>query len=239
MTKRSLAVLLIPFFYCPVFGQSALPDSNANPLASAATQVFLQTLQTGKEIYVGPEHIEYLPSIEGIAYFVSKEWQLGQVQCDGILYSNELLLYDLSKDRLIVKRPDNFAIELRNDKLDWFAIAGHVFVNIKADNNVGLAPGIYDQLAFGALTVLARHRKIYEERVEETRVLRRFNTETTYFAVANNKAHLIRNMRSLLDLTGSKSSAIQQQLKKAGIKFKKDREAALTTAARFYNETQP
>jgi hypothetical protein len=237
MTKRCFVASLITLFYCPAFSQSALPDSASHALAAAS--IFLQTLQSGKEIYSGPEHIEYLPSIEGVAYFGSNEWQAGQVQYDGMLYPDEILRYDLSKDRLILKRPDAFAIELRSEKVDWFSLAGHVFVNEKNETIMGRAPGFYDQLASGELTILARRRKIYEERVEETRVLRKFTEETSYYAVVNNKARQIRNIRSLLELTGSKSGDIQQQLKRAGIKFKKNPEAALTIAARVYNQTQP
>ena len=217
----------------------ALPDSStAGPIDTAAA-VFLNALGNDKEIYNGPEHVEYLPSIEGIAYFLTKDWLLGSVKYNGMTYTSESLLYDLAKDQLVVRRPDGFAIELRSDKTVWFALLGHLFVSLGVNNNLNLKPGFYDQLAAGSLTVLVRRQKTYEEKVEETQVRRRFVEGTTYYAVQNNRAYTIRNLRSLLELTGKQSSAIQQQLRHAGIKFKKDPEAAIKAAARYYNQTQP
>jgi hypothetical protein len=237
MTTRYLAAFIAALFSIPALSQLAYTDS-IEPASLAATTFFLQALQNEKEIYNGPEHIEYLPNIEGIAYFGSKDWQTGAVQYDGITYQDVAIQYDLVKDRVVVKRPDNFAIELRSDKVDWFSLAQHVFVYIPENNTSGLKAGFYDELAAGAITVLVKRRKLFQDRIEDTRARRLFVDEITYYAVKNNQAHVIRNLHSLLALTGKKSGEIQQQLRRAGIKFRDIREAALAAAAQYYNQTQ-
>ena len=239
MIIRYYAVFFLFFFSSILHSQLAFNDSSQNNAALAATAVFAQALQGNKEIYNGPEHIGYPSSIEGLPYFGFKEWQTGAVQYYDLVYLNEALQYDVVKDKLVVRRQDGFAIELRSDRVDWFSLAGHQFVYVNAQTTADLKPGFYDQLAAGDLTVLVKHAKHFEDRTEETQIHRVLVDETAYYAVQNNKAYVIRNLHSLLALTGKKSAAIRQQLSHAGIKFKKNREAALAFAARYYNQTQP
>lgn len=239
MTFKLIAAFLTVPFCAQAFSQAALVDSTTSESAIEATTIFLSALQNEKEIYNGPEHVAYLPIIEGTAYFDSKDWQMGSVQYYGLEYSNEALLYDLVKDRLIVRRPDGFSVELRSDKIDWFLLADHLFVYMNEGNGFGLKAGFYDRLATGAITLLAMRRKVYQDQVTEMRSHQRFIDETTYYAIQNNQVHLIRNLRSLLSLTGRKGGEIRQKLKSEGINFKENFEAALAGAARYYNQQQP
>lgn len=226
------------FFFCPAFGQLstavAITDSVA---AESATATFLQLIRLQKEIYNGPEHITYLPTIEGFAYFASKNWQGGTVQYDGITYTGEQLLYDLVKDKLIIKRPDAFPVELRSDKVDWFNMPGHLFVHVDATS--GLRQGFYEQLASGPVVLLAKRKKEYEERVDQVRLIQKFTEQTTYYAIRNGQAHAIKNLHALLGLMDKRGNPVQQQLRKQGIKYKRNHEAALIAAADFFNKTQP
>src|SRR5438309_4756511 len=104
MIFRCSAPFFILLFSHAAISQMAMADSTGSGADSIATNFFLQALQSNKEIYNGPEHTPYLPYIEGTAYFKSKEWQMGAVQYYGMTYRNEELLYDLVKDRLVVRR---------------------------------------------------------------------------------------------------------------------------------------
>lgn len=238
MTKQCIAAITLLLIGYQAFCQNTTPEVNDNtPAIANARALFLQYINADKEIYTGPEHIGYQPTIEGFAYFLSKEWQAGSLQYDGFVYSSELLLYDMVKDQLIVQRPDGFAIELRNDKVDWFSMPGHLFVHIR--NAKGLKPGFYEQLASGKLTVLARRVKLFDEKLQDNGARQKFNERTTYYAGQDNSYQSIRNLKALLRLTGHQGNTVQQQLKKQGIRYKKNPDAALAAAARFYNQIQP
>jgi hypothetical protein len=217
-------------------GQMHLPDSGVqSPAADRAVATFQQAVQLQKEIYTGPEHISYLPAIEGSAYFLSPDWQPGAVLYDGLLYRDQLLKYDLVTDRLVLKRYDGFPIELRPDKISYFTLPEHTIVYWKSEKN-SLKPGFYEQLAAGPLTILAKHTKALEERMENNQLRQRFLEGTAYYAIKDDKVHSVKSLGSVLDLVGDKRNAIQQHLKKKSIKFKRNREAALTAIAGFYNK---
>lgn len=201
-----------------------------------ARSTFLQAVERQKEVHNGVEHMAYPATAEGFAYFLSKDWQRGSVRYDGVLYEGEMLLYDMVRDKLVVRRPDGFAIEVRREKVDWFALASHLFVYMDGSN--GLKPGFYDRLAVGAVTLLARRGKQLEDQIEDTRVRQTFTEQVAYYALAGNTIHPIRNLRSLLDVVPARAGAAQQHLKRNGIKYKRNREAALAAAAAFFNQTQ-
>lgn len=237
MTLRFIACLHLFLAYLPAQSQLQSSDSSQMASNSRAMAHFFETIRAQKEIYDGPEHVPFPPQVEGTAYLTSKEWQQGTIQFDAVAYPNESLLYDVYKDQLVVQRTGGFAVELRRDKIDWFSLPGHLFVNIR--NNKNLKSGFYDQLASGRMTVLARHEKKLEEKVQEGGVRQWFDGHVTYYAIYNNDVHTIRNLKSLLSLMGTRSNAVQQQLRKAGIRYKKNAAVALATAATVFNQTQP
>jgi len=238
MTIPSITAVLFILLTIPAFSQSFVAQpGDSTPALSNATAQFIHVVQAQKEIYTGREHIAYPPTIEGFAYFMSKEWQPGAVQYDGIVYPNEHMLYDLAKDQLIIQRPDGFAVELRSDKTDGFVLLNHRFMHFT--NESGLKPGFYDQLASGKIMVLAKREKIFEERLQDNAANQKFREHTTYYAGQANAFHTIRNLHSLLGMMGNKSSTVQQQLRKMGVRYRKNPEAALIMAAQYFNQIQP
>ena len=237
MIRNSVGALCLVLLYNLSAAQPQVPDTGfLSAAAQAAVATYQQALPVEKEIYNGPEHIAYLPTIEGVAYFDSKDWQTGTVVYDGIQYENLMLLYDLVKDKLVLKRHDGFGIEVRSEKVSHFTINNHHFIGVQETK--GLKPGFYEQLASGKLTILARHSNQLKERVETNRLLQYFQGATTYHAIKEDTNYNIRNLSTVWSIIDIDRGAIQQQLKKSGITFKKNKELALKTVADYYNKTQ-
>jgi hypothetical protein len=237
--RRSLAFFLLLFGQYTALCLAVIQDpSEGGEAAITAKAAFLQAIQTQMEVHNGVEHVGYLPSIEGFAYFGSKDWQRGAVQYDGIVYGNELLLYDLLADKRAVKRPNGFAIELRSGLIAWFTLHGRSFIYVDSKGIV-LKPGIYNEIAAGRITLYAKWQKQLEDQVEGMCINQKFTEQVLYYAVKNNQVHTIRTLRSLLELMDNRSGAVQQHMKQQGIKYKKNREAAFAAATAYFNQIQP
>jgi hypothetical protein len=239
MAIKFIGTLFLTFSYQLSQGQVQNADTTGNILAAAnATATFQQAVYFQKEIYSGAEHMGYAPSVEGSAYFSAKDWTSGAVLYDGVLYGSESLMYDQVRDKLVLKRFDGFAVELRSDKITYFTLAGHTFIYINRNHPTGLKEGFYDRLAEGELGILVRRAKLFEEQVNEMQLRQRFVETTTYYALKGDSYDIIKNKASLLNVVGGKKKEIQQHLRKKGIKFKSNRELALIAAADYYNQTQ-
>jgi hypothetical protein len=236
MRGNAIAAFCLLFLCNTASSQPSVLDT-ASEASATAVRTYNKILPVEKAIYTGPEHVSYLPSYEGFAYYLSKEWQSGSVLYDGLLYEGQLLLYDLVKDKLVLKRYDGFAIELRSEKVSYFTIPGHTFI-YKNGGNKGVKEGYYELLASGALTMLARHTKTLVERAEDTQVRQYFTEGTAYYAIKDSKAYSIHNLSSALEPVDSGKGAIQKYLKQQGIRFKKDRARALVVIADYYNKNQ-
>ena len=238
--NRIIPVFVFAFCVQPAFSQLRVADSATYPLAAQqAIATFQQAVSVQKEIYTGPEHFGYLPTIEGLPYLFTKEWLPGAVVYDGILYPDVRLKYDVVKDKLVLKRLDAFAIELRSEKISLFNLPQHTFIYLNNVNAIGLEPGFYERLSSGALTLLVKHKKRLEERIEENKYHQRFLDEATYYAIRGNRSVVVKNAGTVLNLVGNKKGEIQQALKKEGIKFKSNKEQALRFIADYYNTNQP
>jgi hypothetical protein len=239
MGSKTTGVFFFLFLSFYAAGQGHRADtSQTNPATAEATTTFRQVVQLQKEIYTGAEHIGYAPNIQGVAYFLQKEWLPGSVLYDGILYENESLMYDQVKDKLVVKRFDGFGVELRSEKISYFTLPGHTFVYIPGGFSNGLKEGFYEQLAAGPLSILARRAKVVEEQMDVAQLRQQFVATTAYYALKGNTVHGIKNKASLLALADGKKSELQQHLRKKGINFKQDREQALIAVAGYYNQIQ-
>lgn len=235
MYKRIGALFFILSFQ-PMQGQ--LPSADTSGYHVAAN-TFLQAVSLQKGIYNGIEHVGYLPGIEGFAYYETSGWQRGSLLYDGILYQNEWLQYDLVKDKVVLKRFDGFPLELRSEKVDYFTLQGDTFINVKSNDKSAPKKGFYKRVVAGPLTILSRHTKVFEEKLEGVQLRQKFNEATAYYAVTDNRYYPARNAAAVLALTGTWKNDIQQHLKRNKIKYKNNPGLTLLTIAELYNKTKP
>ncbi|HEY1112882.1 MAG TPA: hypothetical protein VGE66_04955 [Chitinophagaceae bacterium] len=187
-------------------------------------------------LYNGVEHMRYLPTIEGLPYFVVDDWQSATIRYDDVLYRDVPVRYDLVKDALIVSHPDGFRnFYLFSPRVDSFTIGAAHFVYLVQDSAKGApAPGFYQVLARGPMTVLARRSRKIEERLQE-RNLYFMNTDRFYI-LKDGVYHSPRNEGDLLELVGDRRKEARQLLKQRALRFRKFPEQAILTVAGFYNQ---
>ena len=234
--------LFLTFFTClslTTYSQSFVIDSSRySGAVGAAVSAYHLSMDKESALYNGPEHIGYDPKMIGSAYFGSNDWQTGSVYYDGILYRNVPMKYDEVLDKVVVQHFNIiFKLELFSNKVKWFDIAGHTFINIHSDSASTVKPGFYDLLASGNVTVLAKRTKIIAEFIEGNEVKRRIDEKDLYYAVKGNTYYTLSNKRSLLKVLNDRRKEVQQYLRKNKIKFKRKSEYAIVKAVEYYNQS--
>jgi hypothetical protein len=219
------------------FAQPAAPDTAAYQQAvQAAVASYHQTMNSAADLYNGVEHMRYQPSIEGIPYYLADEWQNGTVEYNGIVYRDVPIKYDQVKDQVVVKHPNGFSsFSLFSPRVKYFTLGDATFVYIPEGNKTAPAPGFYQQLRSGVLTVLAKRSKWINEQIEYGKMEWKFETVNKYYVLKDGVYYSPKNESTLLALTGERKREAKQALQKAGIRFKKAPERAIVAVADYYN----
>jgi hypothetical protein len=185
-------------------------------------------------LYNGVEHTGY-PGVKGDAYYLTREWKTGSVVYDGILYNDVPMLYDIYKDQVIVKHPNEvFIVGLISSKVKSFTIDGYHFRRLEAEGlPANMQPGFYQVLVDQPITVLARRTKWRREYI--TTVMEyEFMPRNQYFVLKDGVYSQIRSEGNLMQLFGSERAQVKQHLRKDGLRYKKMPEQTIVAAVLFY-----
>lgn len=202
---------------------------------AAAVASYHQTMGTQASLYNGVEHMRYLPSIEGLPYYMVDNWQSATIKYGDVVYRDVPVRYDLVKDGLIVNHPNGFrSFYLYSPRVEYFTIGSSTFVYLNDSAKGAPAPGFYQVLARGPMTVLARRSKRIEERLQDR--IQHFVTTDRYYVLKDGVYYSPRKESELLELLGERRKEARQLLKQRGIRYRKFPEQAILTVAEFYNQ---
>ena len=194
------------------------------------------TIQSG--LYNGVEYSGYSPGFEGHQYYNSSDWLKGSVFYDGMLYTEVFLKYDMLTDKLIVKRFDGFAIQLLDEKLNYFTIGTDLFRHFFG--NQVLPAGYFQELYVGNVSIYAKKIKVKQDNRNENSAEQTFEEKKVkYFAIRGEEVVIIKNLNSVINLMNDTQKKAQQYLKQNCISFKKDQEGAIIKIAEYYNQANP
>jgi hypothetical protein len=227
MRKILLLIPLAPFF---AFAQTDSASLNRSQ------RFVVDPALTDHDIYNGKEHLGYLHSIAGTAYWHTNEWQPGSIVYRGVLYPAVYLKFDLVQNEVIIRHPNGYTgITLFTPRIQGFTISGEKFVLFTKDNELMLPAGIYQEITAGKISLYVRRLKQIEEIIATTGIERRFVENDTYYAVKDGRGYLIRKEKNLLDLAKEQRAAIKTHLKQMGLSFRSAPEAVLNEIVTYYN----
>lgn len=220
-------------------------NGQSSPFAYQATSVKTDSV---KKIYFSKQWKElaiyngrlfrgYEYGIEGHGFYFSSDWQIGNIQYDGIWYNDLPLRYDIYKDEVMVNHPNNIPIILFGERVQQFHFAGLHFFRLKTNIKNEHSVGIYQLLSDGKIKLLSRRSKIIEENLENKKVEKKFIDQHKYYLVKDGEYHLVRNQKSVLNVLSDRRQEIIKDLKKNNIRFKTDPEKAIIHIADFYNQS--
>jgi hypothetical protein len=206
-------------------------------LAQEPLEEKANSVDPGAEIYNGKMHIIYPSAVSGCAYFLNEDWQPGSIMYNEIYYPSVWLKFDLVKKEVIIQHSNALTpIILFSPRVQYFTIAGKDFINLKDENTLNLPPGIYQKIGKGIMILFINRSKFLEEQVTQNGIERKFYEKNKFYIVKDGISSNIRNQRDIWTLTKERKSAIRNDLKRKGLKFKKQPEATLIEVANYYNE---
>ena len=241
--------LLSCFFFgltlsIPCFAQPASDDSTAYAQSRRNLIDFYMT-SMGKRIYLynGSEYIFNSHGITGHPFFESDHLINSRIEYDGTLYYDIPLAYDLVQDRVFTTDTSmNFNIQLFNERVSSFTMAGHHFIRIHSDSGQSMSSteGFYDLLYDGRIRVLTKRIKMAEPG---------FKSEDPFHFVSYNEYYLWKNYdylridskKSLFKAFGDRKDLIKKFYHKNNLDFKKMPEQTLVKTTDYYLQlkTQP
>jgi hypothetical protein len=201
-------------------------------------QFYQKTIGAQAKLYNGSRYKQPINSEEQHPYFISDDWIMGDVFYDGEIFQNVPLMYDLYNDKLVTEHySSGNALQLIDEKLHSFEIAGHHFEKIDNQSVGGSLPrsDYYDILYPGTTKVIARRQKFLREQIVSNEIETSYDEKVRYYIFKNGVYFLVNKKGSVLKLLGDKKQPLKKFLKSKQIYFSKDKELALQSMSRFYD----
>jgi hypothetical protein len=236
------AVAFGGFVYCFLsafqsFGQQAAASDSAFYSGSVRQlyHIYFDQIGQSAELFNGAEYIRNGQKANGFPFFESNDQLPGDVSCQGILYHDLRLQYDLVLDELITSNYTHDAlIRLPKEKVDSFSIAGHPFVRLDAAKTNGAFAdnGYYEQLTANDMPVFAKRVKklVVPNGYEDSKYVQ-YNT---FYLKLNNGFYVVEGKNSLLDLLKDKKDLLKKFIRTNKLNFKKRPEEAIVRTTSYY-----
>lgn len=220
-----------------LIASSGLCAQQADSIPKQALQHYLDFKQSAAAVFNGKEHVGYPNTISGNAYLDTDEWQQGSITYQSVHYPKVWLKYDVFKDEIIIKHPENnYAITLFSKWVNSFTLGNRKFVF--TDQSAFPKAGFYEVLFTGKLTAYAKYNKIIEERNTSAKVEKFFTDKHAFFVLKNNIWISIRNDRDLFAVADNRED-VKRYLQSNLIRFKDDPAYAIVKMAEYYNQLTP
>ena len=201
-------------------------------------QLYTDSVKEKLRLYNGTEFTAAYRSSAGHPFFEYSTPQKGDIFYDGILYPGVQLSYDLTRDEIIFVTPaNNLNIKLISQKVNWFNLQNHLFINIHEDSNsVNFrGTGFYELAYEGIYSVLVKRKKNLDQSSREETVSK-FIQSTKYYVVKDNLYYIIDSKRSLLAVCKDKKTEVSKYMQKEKLDFKKDPGNTIIKAIDYYTQ---
>jgi hypothetical protein len=242
MKKQSLRPShLILLCLLPTVSQSQDLSRDSTLEAQAinhAVQLYHQTLTPENGLFNGSEYVpDTLGLTFGFPYYELNADQPGWVIYNHMRYDNLRLWYDLVKDQVAMRNPQGgYQLKLINERLQEFGIGNHHFVRIVRDSINKVHTDFYEVLVDGPKAqLLKRSTKNLQEYPTSNRLERDIYADSSFYLVRNDHFDPVNSKGELLSALKNQKSAVKALLRKNKLKFRKNKEEALTTVVAWYN----
>jgi hypothetical protein len=189
-------------------------------------------------LYNGSKYAEPEHTFEEHPYFLSIDWLTGDVVYDSESFENVPLMLDLNSGQLITEHYSNGqSIQLVQEKVHTFRIAGHLFENIQNDSVGNTLPGsgYYEILYSGKTSVVVKRQKLLHEEIENAAIEITFEERNRYYVFTDSVFNQIKSKASLIKLLRDKKQQIKKFLRQKKLRMSDNREAVYKSVAEYYD----
>lgn len=133
----------------------------------------------------GTVHLNNMRSADDTnRYYPADRYSIGTIVYDGQPYTGVSLKYDILKDVIIAKTPDeksNLGINLITEKTQWFTLDGKKFVNLNYDGKSAKFSGYYEaDVLNNQMTFYTKYRKDNVEVLRHEGVFYKYVASNTF-----------------------------------------------------------
>lgn len=215
-----------------------LPAQAQNPIRDSALQSYYRFIKENAAIFSGSAYLPRGTEITGHPFYQEDSLQNGSLVCQGIVYDNIPLKYEIFDDALILKDyTQNYFIRLNGSKIAAFTINNDAFIRPSYDDPATEAahPGFYQRIYNGTVEVLVKHKKVLLYKTTIDKTLTWYETYKYYYIRKGNEWFTISGHNDLVRAFSDKKQEIRRFLS-GKEKFKKNPEALLKVTAAYYDE---
>jgi hypothetical protein len=171
-------------------------------------------------------------------FFEQRRWLNGMVLYDGQQFDSIPMLYDLFRDEVVIRHFNGDHVLLQTVKVDSFIIDKHHFARLEAgkDINPQMRTGFYDIVYSGKSRTLARRTKQRQEKIVDKRVIAYYPEKTFFYVFKEGSYHPVHSKKSALELFPERKRELRKVLRENKIKYRKNRELAITTMVATYDK---
>ncbi len=226
------------FFFVSSFSQGSKIDSLTDIQVKNVTTLYKNYTDENAPVYNGSGYLYYTFRMEGNPFFQSDGLSSGWVSYEGKKYDPLSLLYDLTRNEVVVLLPDsNSRAVLHNQFIDSFHVADHTFINLKEDHQQNLYnTGFYDLLYAGHVELLARRTKLMQEDLRDNPVITDIFPKDFFYIHKRGLYYLVTNQKDVFRLLSDKKREIKKMMRQQHLKLnRKTFEGTLVIAVTFYD----
>ncbi len=207
--------------YC-LIAQTIAPETLVQESLEYAIEVLPEDQ---KAIFNGGEYVPSSIVAGGHPYFPEDTFQPATITFDGILYKDIDLLYDASRDLVVIEDNSRNHICPPQQKITTFTLADHHFRFIARLE--GLTSGFYDVLVDDTISLYARRSKTIKGF--------QWKKTTRYYVVQDGHAKRIERRKDLFKIDPSKEKSVRNYIRQNRLSFRSNREASFISVIRYYS----
>lgn len=236
----AVAVFLINNMY----GQRApaAEDLAPAPAFKQAVGLYNQKMKNQALIYNGPEYHEPNVPSSGHPYFMEDFMENGTINYEGEIYTDIPMLYDVSRDRIIIEHFDQSGVGVQliphKERILGFLLYDRRFVHLTTEI-IGqhMRPGFYDVLYDkGGIRALVKHRKEPLETVSQGGVLVSYEPKDQYFIFRDGQYFSVKAKSGLLRALKDEKKTLTQFMKKNVLSFRQNKERVIVAVVEYYDK---
>ncbi|HEX8460427.1 MAG TPA: hypothetical protein VF623_03320 [Segetibacter sp.] len=237
-SKYLLLFLVTATLHVKSLSQKLVSDSGLPAAFRNAVALYNSSFATQLHVFNGKEYPGYRKRFTvGHPYFEVDSLIRGSVNFEGSNYDSTTMQYNLATDQLIILSPDGLTkMQLGKEKVLHFSILGHSFIHIQRDSllSTDLAPGFYEVLSVGKISLFAKRIKTIEEDLKQVIELKVYARNKYYLKKANEYI-LINSKKAFLKEFADQRKAVDQYIRQNKFNYRKKREDYLLKVVNYYN----
>ena len=235
---RGLLIICLPFVFFKAEGQPADTATSRSGFSgdSLVNAYYTYYQQKSQSLYNGRQFYGYPVSIEGHAFYRSDRWSAGAVLYDGLWHPDVSLMYDIYRDEVIVKHPNQVHVILYSPRVQQFIIGDQTFAYLGPGKNGDLPGGFYHQLVNGKVNVYVKRAKLLEEKIDGLILERKFVTADQFYVEKDGRFYPVRKQQDLMRVLQEKRQELSRFKSREALKFKSGTEQFIVRMTEHFNE---